>query len=246
LPSKNRLLRALGSNLDELRPHLTHAQLPQGHVLAELDQVMDRVFFPTKGVISNRVGYELGEELEVVFTGYNNAIGVNEVIGVPGALRRVCLTDCEGWFVSTRALAEVMKSAPAAEATIRDFWQTQIQHVIQTSICNRIHTAEQRFSRWTLLLTELISETEIQTTQDELATILGIRRSYLNPVIHRLRKEGVLEIQRKRLRVLNFPLLQKHACECHPLLRRSLIGAEPLPEDSKNARPGSLASARPA
>jgi CRP-like cAMP-binding protein len=207
---------------------------------------MDRVFFPTKGVVSNRVGYELGEEMEVVFTGSNNAIGVNEVIGVPGALRRVCFTDCQGWLVSTRALGDLMKKSPAAEAVIRDFWQTQIQHVIHTSICNRIHTAEQRFSRWTLLLTELLDEAEIQTTQDELATILGIRRSYLNPVIHRLRKEGVLEIQRKRLRVLNFQMLQRHACECHPLLRQSLIGDAAVPKDSKIARPGLLASAWPA
>lgn len=218
--------------------------LPRGHVLAELDQKMDRVFFPVRGVISNRVGYEPGQEMEVVFTGRNNALGINEVIGVPGALRRVCLTDCQGWFASNRTIEVLMKQSPAIEATLREFWQTQIQHVIHTSICNRLHTAEQRVSRWLLLVTELLGESDIQISQEEFATVLGVRRNHLNPVIHRLRVEGVLEVGRKRLGVLDAGLLQRHACECHPLLRETLICSGSAAEDSPPARPGLLTGSR--
>ena len=55
----------------------------------------------------------------------------------------------------------------------------------------------------------------LQITHQEIADILGIRRESVTLAAGKLSHEGLIEVTRGQLRVLDRPLLQSRACDCY-------------------------------
>lgn len=185
-----------------------------------MDDRIERVFFPTRGVVSFRATYENGHEVELVAGGSNVAAGLNEVLGFPGGVRCVCLTDCQGWYAPVSRVSALMKRSPAQERAVKAFWHIILKHAFRTSYCNSIHTTEQRLARWLLYVLRFLDGPALQITQDELGLILGVRRTQINSALSKLRASGVLEIARGKVSVLDRQRLESYACNCYRFLSR--------------------------
>jgi len=59
-------------------------------------------------------------------------------------------------------------------------------------------------------------------THQEIADSLGIRRESVTLTAGKLSQEGLLEISRGQLRVLNRPELEARACECYRVMNPAL------------------------
>ncbi len=85
--------------------------------------------------------------------------------------------------------------------------------------CNRLHRAEARFSRWLLGIEDRLSSPDISMTQEFMSTMLGTRRTTVAEVGAELARAGAIENRRGGLTILNRKILERHACECYPILR---------------------------
>ncbi len=92
--------------------------------------------------------------------------------------------------------------------------------VFQSVACNAAHSIEQRTAKWLLAAAERTGAEDIALTQEQLAAMLGVGRSYLSRVIHDLRGRGVIETRRGRIGIRNGNGLRLLACECNSSVNR--------------------------
>src|SRR5690349_6701024 len=111
--SKNAVLNALGSAIRELKAHLSPVSLRAGQVLAEPERRFERVYFLASGLVSARIPFETGDEVECVLAGRNTAIGAVAALGMDAAVTRaVCLFDAHAWTMPVGALRTAMTRSP--------------------------------------------------------------------------------------------------------------------------------------
>ena len=65
----------------------------------------------------------------------------------------------------------------------------------------------------------MLEEDEIALSQDVFAKMLGVQRSSVSPILQKLRRDGLIALERSRLRLLNRPGLLARACECYNAMR---------------------------
>src|SRR5436305_1477114 len=79
--SNNRLLASLpAADFELLRPHLKPVELPHRKVLYETGDTIDRVYFPTSGIVSLVVGLTGGETIEAAMVGRDGIVGGSSVL----------------------------------------------------------------------------------------------------------------------------------------------------------------------
>lgn len=186
------------------------------------DQVT-RVYFPTHGLISSRAVLESGHEIECALVGKTNGLGILAALGFDhGSAHFVCLTDGHAWAIELPHLVAAMQISPAVERQLKLFCIAQMGYGIHVGVCNAMHGGEQRLARWLTNAAELLGDPEIRLRQEELATVLGLQRSAVNPALQKLKTEGLIDVSRGRILVVDSERLRRRACECHPALRRAL------------------------
>jgi biotin operon repressor len=79
--------------------------------------------------------------------------------------------------------------------------------LLQIAACNGTHTIEQRTAKW--LLAGLA-----RMTQEQLAQMLGVGRTYVARVVGQLRDEGVIETRRGVFTIKDEAALPQKSCRC--------------------------------
>lgn len=185
---------------------------------------VDRVYFPTYGLISARAILASGHQIECSLIGRTSAVGVTATVGFHSALTRyVCLTDGHAWSIPLPKLLAAMRASELVERELKVFAFAQMGYAVLGGVCNAMHSAEQRVSRWLTTAADLLGRAEIRLSQEELASGLGLQRTALNPTLQRLKAEGLVEVARGRIGILEADQLKQRACECSHNLRRSLF-----------------------
>jgi DNA-binding MarR family transcriptional regulator len=77
-----------------------------------------------------------------------------------------------------------------------------------------------RLARWLLTLQDRIGGDELHLTQEFIAEMLGVQRTYVTRVVGVLEKAGAIRKSRGALTVVNRGKLERQACECYAYLRR--------------------------
>ena len=95
-----------------------------------------------------------------------------------------------------------------------------LAQIFQSTACNAIHSIEQRTAKWIISAMERTEGDEVvPLTHEQLATLLGVGRSYTSRVIQTFKAEGVLETRRGSILVLDRDALQMRACLCNELVK---------------------------
>src|SRR6478609_2185544 len=108
-------------------------------------------------------------------------------------------------------------------------------HAMPTA-CNAIHSIEQRTAKWIISAMERTDgEDVVPLTHEQLATLLGVGRSYTSRVIQTFKAEGVPEPRRGSILVIDRDALQRRACLCNESVKNHfeevLRGVYPTEED---------------
>jgi DNA-binding FadR family transcriptional regulator len=91
-----------------------------------------------------------------------------------------------------------------------------LAQMFQSTACNAAHSIEQRTAKWIISAMERTNgDNVVPLTHEQLATLLGVGRSYASRVIQIFKAEGVLETRRGSILVRNREALQKRACLCN-------------------------------
>src|ERR1700736_3981105 len=188
----NRLLAALPpADLGLLAPYLKQVSLKQDAVLVRSGDRNEQVYFPHSGTISFMLDTPNGQTVATSVIGHEGAVGMLSVLG-PSRSPTTAVVRVAG--IASQISASRFRAAFGQSSAIKHAVQShtrallmQFQHV---AACNALHDVEARMARWLLHIRDRIDSTAIPLTQEALSHLLGVRRTTVTHVVHKLRMSG--------------------------------------------------------
>jgi CRP-like cAMP-binding protein len=194
------------------------------------------VHFPCgSSLVAFLVSNEDGNDVEVTLVGREGAVGGIVSLGNLPAYCRIVVKN-GGPFVrlSIRHLEAAKLKSPSLRALFARYADCLLAQVFQSTACNAIHSIEQRTAKWIIAALDRTGDDIVPITQEQLATLLGVGRSYTSRVIQIFKADGVLETRRGALVVRKRDELKARACRCNASIashfERVLRGVYPYPE----------------
>jgi len=221
-PVSNKVLLATPDNEYLLiRPDLTYVDLPDHLSLHEPTQIIQFVYFPNRGMVSQVVVTKDGRTVEVGVVGYEGYVGAGLAVGLSrGSVREIVQIAGDGFRMIGNALERILRSAPQLQMILSRHSGLQGMQVAQTAACNRLHDIQQRLSRWLLMTQDRVNLAVLPITHDFIATMMGTDRSTVSLAASDLQKKGIIEYIRGAVKVVNRRKLQSTACECYDVIRQ--------------------------
>ena len=219
----NRILEALpaaeGLRLAGL---MTPVELPIKTVLFEPGQQIDAVYFPVDGVVSLVTALEDGAIVEVATVGNEGIVGVPLLSG--GSLAVRAISQVPGRALRMQAevfLAELDRNGPLSKV-VRRYLQALFGQISQAAACNRLHSNEERLSRWLLMSHDRVGVDEFAITHEFLGQMLGSRRATVTLSAGILQAAGLIRYHRGLVTVIDRPGLEAVSCECYGVIKDEL------------------------
>jgi len=215
----NNLLRRLNpADYALLAPHLALTEAGAGELLYNPGDDVDVVYFACgPSLASYLVANEDGRDVETILVGREGAVGGIVSQGFLPAYTRITV-KFGGPFA--RLPVGRLEAAKSASLTLRNVFaryaDCMLAQIFQSTACNAIHSIEQRTAKWIVSAMERTDgDLSVPLTHEQLATLLGVGRSYASRVIQTLKAEGILETRRGAILVKNRDALQARACLCN-------------------------------
>lgn len=221
--NSNQLLDALPAPArDRWFGSLTPSFLEIKTVLFEPGQVIEHVYFPLNGVISLVTPLDDGAIVEVATVGNEGIVGVPLVLG--GSLAVRAISQVAGWVLRMEATAfdECIQAEPAVRNLLNDYLQALFGQVAQAAACNRLHTNEERLSRWLLMSHDRVGVDQFLITHEFLGQMLGSRRATVTLSAGILQAAGLIKYRRGVVSITDRSGLEAVACECYAVIKEEL------------------------
>ena len=220
-PASNKLLDALPrKDFELLAKHLISVQLAQGLVLFEAGDEVDEVYFPQTGMISLVVVMRDGKAIETATVGREGVVGAMAGLGLHiSGVRAIAQLPM---FGSRIAAAQLRKAAEASKSIANmciRYNEVLLDQARITAACNARHQVEARFCRWLLQTRDRAESDTIMLTQEVFSEMLGVRRTSVTEVAHKIQADGVISYSRGVIKILDLDALKALSCECYETLR---------------------------
>jgi hypothetical protein len=219
----NNLLRRLDrEDFALIEAYLSAAKCGANDLLYSPGQNVEIVHFPCgPSLVSYVVPNEDGRDVETILIGREGAVGGIVSHGYLPAYTRICVKFA-GPFV--RLPISRLEAAKAKSASLRNIFaryaDCMLAQMFQSTACNAIHSIEQRTAKWIISAMERTEGADsVPLTHEQLATLLGVGRSYASRVIQTFKAEGVLDTRRGAIVVRNREALQRRACLCNEAVK---------------------------
>lgn len=219
----NNLLSSLrGPDLDLIKPHLRAVQAAANTVLYDPGQVVQTVYFPChRTLVSFLVSTEEGGAVEALLVGREGAVGGIVSDGnLPSFSKIAIQTGGDLLALPIPILDECKKASRAIETLFARYADCMVAQMFQTAACNAAHSIEQRTAKWIIAAIERSGSREVPLTQERLAAMLGVGRSYISRVIGTFKRDGTLAVRRGHLMVKDEARLRARSCNCHEVVKQ--------------------------
>jgi CRP-like cAMP-binding protein len=193
-----------------LLPRLTEVRLESGKILYDPGEMVEYCYFPCGGSIASYfVLLENGMMVETLMVGREGALGGIVSSGAAPAYAR-CSVMHGGTFYRIPAvdLDRAKEISPSLRAFFSRYADCLLAQVFQSIACNAIHTIER------------IGRSDITMTQEQLAAMMGIGRSYASRVVQRFKNDGLVRTRRGGIEVVEPRELELRSCTCNDSVRR--------------------------
>jgi CRP-like cAMP-binding protein len=207
-----------------------------GDVLYEPGDDVRHVYFPRgPALVSFLVVFDDGETVETALIGREGAVGgivsrgrlpafARTIVQHPGALYRL----------ETARLEQAKDASPAIRSLFARYADCVMAQMFQAVACSARHSIEARTARWLLAAQDRTGGPRIPITQERLAQVLGVGRSYVGRVVGSLRAAGALLPRHGALEIRDTARLRAASCDCDDAVRahfeRVLAGVYPEAE----------------
>jgi CRP-like cAMP-binding protein len=221
-PNQNRLLAALPeAEFERLVAHLELVPLRLGEMLYEPGQQLSHVYFPTSAIASLHYVMASGASAETANVGNEGIVGISLFMGGDSApSSAVVRTAGHAYRLDGRRLKEEFNRGGLVQQLLLRYTQSLITQMTQTAACNRHHSIEQQLCRWLLSTLDRVSNPELVTTQELVASMLGVRREGITQAAGRLQDAGFIRYRRGHIAVLERSGLEARACECYGVVKK--------------------------
>lgn len=219
---ESNLLRALRrDDFALIKPHLSVLDCEGGQELYKPGDNVATVYFPCgPSLISYLVTNADGRDVETILIGREGAVGGIVSSGNLPAYCRV-VVKIGGQFSSmpVSRLEAAKARSPSLRSLFARYADCLLAQIFQSTACNAIHSIEQRTAKWILSAMERTDSEVVPLTHDELASMLGVGRSYTSRVIQTFKADGILETRRGSLVVRDKKMLVERACACNDTVK---------------------------
>jgi DNA-binding transcriptional regulator YhcF (GntR family) len=217
-PFNNLLRRLSPSDFALIAPHLVPEDTGPNELLYNPGDDVEIVHFPCgPSLAAYQVPNEDGRDIETILVGREGAVGGIVSEGYLPAYTRI-MVKFGGPFMRLhvgKLNAAKMKS-PTLRNVFARYADCMLAQIFQSTACNAIHSIEQRTAKWIISAMERTDgDNTVPLTHEQLATLLGVGRSYVSRVIQTFKAEGVLETRRGSILVRNPEALRIRACLCN-------------------------------
>lgn len=219
----NNLLRALKpDDWAVLQPHLEDWSAPSGLLIHSPGDTVRHAYFPrAASLLSYFVDLSDGQGIETVLVGREGAIGGIVSQGkLPAFARAVVQVGGSFWRIDLAELEDAKSRSPSLSHLFSRYADCLMAQIFQAVACNAAHSIEQRTAKWLLAAMDRTGRHDLTLTQEQLAAMLGVGRSYLSRVFRELRDNGIIETRRGRIIVHKTGRLRGLACECNAAVSR--------------------------
>jgi CRP-like cAMP-binding protein len=219
--NKNQILNSLPEeDFRRLWVHLEPVELPSGKYIYHPLEPITHVYFPNYAVASIVASTSSGRSAEVGIIGGEGAVGLDVLMSVDSSPNE-CMIQIpgDGWRITTAALREEFRRCGTVHAALLRFVHKLIIQISQTTLCNRLHTIEERLSRWLLMSHDRVEKDELRLTQEFIAIMLGVNRPSVSISAISLQKRGLIKYSRGNIQILNRPGLENLTCECYQIVK---------------------------
>jgi Crp-like helix-turn-helix domain len=200
-----------------LAPHMMLLDFQAKHFLQRAgDDVVD-TWFPcgsAMGAFSIWVDDD-NPAVEVALVGREGAIGGIVSNGNVPAYAN-CQVRSGGRFlrIKTAALEQCKLDSIALGHWFSRYSDCLFAQIFQTAACKATHTIIQRTAKWLLAGAARTSKLEFEMTQEQLAEMLGVGRTFVTRIVRQLRDEGVLQTRRGVFVIKDEAALRQKSCRC--------------------------------
>lgn len=146
-------------------------------------------------------------------------VGPDEVfngIGVFGDARNpatvIALEPATIWVIHRESMLQIVEEYPVVARNVIQKMAQRVSHLVSLVEDLSLRTVEARLARFLLERSETsIGRRERWATQTEMAARLGTVLDVLNRALHSLAKEGLIEVDRQQIQVLDWEGLREKA-----------------------------------
>jgi len=222
-PTGNQLLRFLPkAAMEIITPHLERIPLERGQSLFEPGDDVTHAHFPIGGtVVALVLPMQDGRIIEAATIGREGAVGGIVSLGSKPAFARATVQiPGEAARVPVACLEAAKRAAPRAHDVLVRYADCLTAQVLQAVACAALHTLEARCARWLLMTHDRLQQADLPLTQETLAEMLGVARTYVTRIARALQRRGAISYRRGMIRVVSRSLLEQAACECYVSVRQ--------------------------
>lgn len=227
----NLLLNCLGPrDRDLLLPFMECVEYPRGGTLFAAGREVEFIGFPLeRTVVTLVISMIDGRSAETATIGREGAVGgVVSNGGLPASTHALIQIGGPVLRVEPVRLQEAKRQSESLRNLFTRYSDCLLAQVLQSVACNALHPIEERCLRWLLTLQDRLDSDVLPITQEALAAMLGVQRTYLTRILRMLQQQGLIEVGRGRITVLDRAAMEEVACECHACVKRhfeTVLGA---------------------
>lgn len=220
--TRNALLARLPQQeYDNLRPRLEAIEYQVRDEIHAWNKPIEYVYFPLDAVFSVVESVDERDQVEVTTIGNDGVVGLSAFLGsITSPQNTFCQVSGTALRLPTSDLSAVLEHNTTLYRLFQLYAQVIIAQLSRNVVCNRLHSATQRASRWLLMTQDRVNRESFQLTQEFLAQMLGVRRATVTDIAHKLANEGLIRYSRGLIRVLDRPGLEATTCECYEIIRQ--------------------------
>lgn len=213
-----------------LQPFLRPVFLPAKTLLFDAGDVVRSVHFPVDGVISLVTPVADGNIVEVATIGNEGIVGVPLVGGGSLAVRAISQVTGHALWMDANAFTRQLDQLPCFRGLVRRYVQALFGQISQAAACNRLHSNEERLSRWLLMSQDRVGKDTFAITHEFLGQMLGSRRATVTVSAGLLQAAGLIRYARGHVTIVDREGLEAVSCECYRIINAALdrVVADPL------------------
>lgn len=218
----NRLLASLPRSAQSIvAERLTERYFDFGEVVYQQGSAAQLVVFPVDSAFSLVAYLEDGRGAEVATIGNEGLIGVAMLLRPGRSEHHRAFAQVAGAALTLRGrdFAAVARTNQPLRIAVAAYAQALLTQISQGSVCNRLHSLEQRCIRWLLQTHDRVGTDQFQLTQEFLGLMLGVGRQAVNRTARGLQDKELIRYGRGRVTILDRPGMEAAACECYATVR---------------------------
>jgi hypothetical protein len=236
-PFNNLLRRLSNADFALIALHLAEVDANAGELLYSPGDDVEIVHFPCgPSLVSYMVANEDGRDVETILIGREGAVGGIVSQGFLPAYTRITV-KFGGPIVrlGVSKLDAAKSGSPSLRNVFARYADCMLAQIFQSTACNAIHSIEHRTAKWIISAMERTDDNHtVPLTHEQLATLLGVGRSYASRVIQTFKAQGLLDTRRGAIVVRDPDTLRRRACLCNEAVKSHfeevLHGVYPDPE----------------